>query len=167
MKQTGHTVLAAAGMLATVLSLTGCSSILPKEHNDPRMVTGYHLTVRRSTRLKFNYVVKMKNGVEPAGLALWFGDKEHIVVALGSDHGTVDVEYTPEGLYWVTVSQPEGVMMSERRTQFGPIALADFAFRKGDLVLQEDGRIAIGDGVRPGGPKVTVYLGFSGFLSDE
>jgi hypothetical protein len=40
----------------------------------------------------------------------------------------------------------------------GTIVLSDFAFRTGPLAPGADGRIALGDGARPGQPKVTIYL---------
>jgi hypothetical protein len=153
-------------LACTLLALlsAGACSVLPPEHaSDLSMAERLRLTAREPYRLTFKFDAYTKAGSKTGGIALWLGDKEHTVMTLPSPRGATTVEYTPGGLYWTMDCQPDGVFSTGSRMAAGPMLLNDFAFRSGPLVPETDGRIAIGEGARPGQPKVTVYLSIEDF----
>ena len=152
----------ACGLLA-LISAGACSSLPPEHTSDLSMTERLRLTSREPYRLTFKFDAYTKAGATTGGVALWFGDKEQTVMNLPSPRGTTAVEYTPGGLYWVTECQAEGFFGSRSSLRFGPVPLSDFAFRSGPLAPQVDGRIPIGDGARPGQPKVIIYLSIADF----
>ncbi|MGD0999157.1 MAG: hypothetical protein ABSA67_00545 [Candidatus Brocadiia bacterium] len=155
-----------AGLACVLLALLsfGACSILPAEHaTDPARERSLRLIAREPNRLTFKFVAHSRPGAAPVGLTFWLGDKEHTIISLSAERGTTVLEYTPEGLFWTTEWPPEGVFAKTGHMRAGPMPLSDFAFRPDPLVPDADGRLAIADGARPGGPKVTIYLSIADF----
>ena len=149
------------GLACALLALLsfGACSILSAEHApEPIKDPNLRLIAREPNCLTFKFRAYSKPHTAPAGLAFWLGDREHTIMSLAAEHGTTVLENTPEGLFWTTEWPAEGIFVKAAHMRAGPMLLSDFAFRPDPLVSDAFGRLAIGDGARPGQPKVTVYL---------
>ena len=154
------------GLACALLALLsfGACSMLPAEHApDPIKEPSLRLIAREPNRLTFKFRAYTKPGTAPAGLTFWLGDKEYTIMSVGAEHGTTVLENTPEGLFWTTEWPAEGVFAKTAHMRSGPMLLSDFAFRPDPLVPDTYGRFAVGDGARPGQPKVTIYLSIANF----